>query len=359
VHVTDDTGVARVSINNHTTALVSGDVRDGWWRTVITVPRWAEPGWRDLQIDVHDRVSKPASREYLDVYKVIDDNPDYNLPKVRDITMPAKVDVRTEGQTFRFKAHITDDASGVADTYVCFIYPSDGAFLQYDACPSLELVSGTRRDGVWAADVRIRRGSVSGDYSSSVYVVDRSHSYGREFMGPTYYRYYTNDGANPTDYFAQVPNGEGDLSVVGISDPTAPVLKALSITPNDIDTLPGPVTVGVDFHLVDDDGDGVRSIGGVVCSGDNSQCFWGAEAIETPQSGSRANGWWHIDVDFPQGVSPGTYYLQVWAQDAGHWRSWISPGSPSAADVENDPSFSVLTADQLGDDPGVVNVVQH
>jgi hypothetical protein len=239
-------------------------------------------------------------------------------------------------------------------------YPSEGEYLTaYDGCPALELVSGTIRDGIWAADLRIRKGSLSGDWNVSVFVYDRAHSEYKSYMGPDSFRYWSNNYTYFDDNFALLPNDEGRFTVLGQSDPSAPVLKTLSITPNNIDTLPGPVTVGVDFHLVDDDGDGVSSIGGLICTGDNTQCFWGAEAIETPQSGTRANGWWHIDVNFPQGVSPGTYYLQVWAQDAGHWRSWISPGDPTEEDIAGDASFAVLTADQLGDDPGVVNVVPH
>jgi len=68
MHITDDTGVARVQLSASTRAeasLVRGTKRDGVWSAIMVVERFASPGPKDLWFVITDRGRTNVPRESL------------------------------------------------------------------------------------------------------------------------------------------------------------------------------------------------------------------------------------------------------------------------------------------------------
>ena len=75
--------------------------------------------------------------------------------------------------------------------------------------------------------------------------------------------------------------------------------------------------------------------------------------IAQPQMSSQANGLWRATLTLPQGLPPGTYGVAIALWDAGHLRTYVSPGAlAGAADL-------VLGAAELGEGTGFVTVVDN
>lgn len=369
VHVTDDTGVARVTAGlgaaDGGTApdaggadgrLVSGDVRDGVWELEYAVMRWSVPGTFYVSVTARDRLGRWSWKDFpATTLTVLDRNPDVQPPQVVSLLQPRAtdpaVDVRTAQQDVVVKARVTDRVSGVWYVSMCLLKPQDGYYTNLQ-CWNADLVSGDVHDGVWRRALRIPRGSTGGDWNVEVSVVDQAKSGEVRYLGPDVYRSWTNDGTNPDRSVIALPTGQGVFPVRGSLDSTPAAIDEVTIAPAEVDTLPSAQTITVRVHAKDAPGEGVTSVGGIIgggnpdgtSSGQDTVSFWMDDF--TLVAGTPLDGWWEGRVDLPQGTPPGTYYLQTWVQDAGHWRSYVaqpSASDPTALTIPGDSTVTVVT----------------
>jgi len=371
IHATDDTGIRGMQVSSDGTfgpgELVAGTVRDGWWKSYGYIPRWSEPSTAAVQIDLGDRAGRHFGKQFPDVFTIKDSDPDTSPPVVTALTVsPDNVDVRTASQTVTVMAHVTDDASGMrGGGTACLMHPLNGGWTN-NACPSLSLASGTPTNGWWTSKIVVPQGSVGADWDVALVITDNAHPNADNWwLGPDLCRSWLPcDGGYPNENIHSLPNGAGQVHVTGTADNDAPDLVSLTISPDQIDTLPGDVTVGFDVHATDEDSTGAPDSDGITdvtvylhaagSTTDGSPTFATQDSTD-PISGTRNDGVWHISITVPQGTPPGSYAVQVMVEDAGHWRSWVSPASPYAG---TDGQMT-MTAAQAGPDNGTVTVVQH
>jgi Ca2+-binding RTX toxin-like protein len=373
VHAVDDTGVryvqagaqsadASVAVPMGSPTLVSGTVRDGWWQSRFIVPRWLPPAALNADIWLTDRAGRLGYGEFAGAFTVVDLAPDRRTPTVASVTLTPStgawpLDVRAADRSVTVTAHITDDVSGVLGLPdLCVDYPSDGDYLQAGACGQLTRVAGTTRDGTWRGTVTVPKGGVGGDWDVRITATDIAHpAASPQWFGPDNYRAWTEDGAAPDPCAHLFPNGAGAFAVLGVYDPQPADLVSVTITPATVDTLTGDAAVDLAVLARDRDGDGVTAVGAALRSTDPSRDgpSWPPVEAQAPSSGTTTDGVWHLALTLPQGTAVGSYPLQVWVQDAGHWRCWVAPSSPSAGDS----SCATLTPDQLGGSDGTVTVV--
>jgi hypothetical protein len=361
VRITDDTGIRSVQFLANDDAghalslsepnLVHGTVRDGLWKVLVGVPRWSEPALLDIEVFTRDRVGRDAVRTYPDALRIIDRNPDTELPTVRLLrpTGVGTVDVRESPQRVTIEARITDAVSGVSHGgSFCLWRPFEDGYTNLP-CGLVDLVSGDQHDGVWRSQVTIPRGSIGGDWNVGIWVTDNAHRADQaHWMGPDIYRQLTWDGTNasPTDHL--FADGRGRISVIGTQDSTAAQVVSADVTPTEVDTLPGDTTVHIRVHATDARGEGVTEVFAGLGRG-----TWNFGDIELPgaelqlASGTHVDGIWEGDITLPQGIPPGTYYLSVTVQDLTHWRHYVAADSPAATEPDNliltnDPKVTVI-----------------
>lgn len=351
VHVTDDTGVAEVSVSAGDDSgngitwgygdLVEGTVRDGWWEATLVAAHWSAPGKFTLAVSLRDRVGRRSSRSYPDqVLTVADSNPDLDLPQVQLLSPApsASYDVRSAGQDVTVRARINDAVSGVWYADLCLYKPRDG-FYGNLPCAGGDLVSGDRHSGVWQAVVRIPKGETGGDWNVGIDTLDWAHKDESpvQWMGPDLYRYWTNDGQNTDTFVQPLPDGLGRFSVLGTTDSVPPTIDSLSLSPDHVDTLNGPATVTVTVHAQDAPGEGVTDVGLALTSTTDPEDQLVPLLDLALTDGTAVDGTWTGTFTLPQGSPPSTYWVQAWAEDVTHFRSYASSDAPFAGDPDQTP----------------------
>jgi hypothetical protein len=334
VHLTDDTGVARVQIGQTFPTLRSGTVRDGWWATTMRIPQWSEPGTVQITAFIIDRVNRTPSHTWPSpTLTVIDNSPDRSAPVALELASPSSAytaDVRTANKKMHVRAHLADIGSGIGSASFCLMRPmADGWYTNLE-CGWAERVSGTANDGWYESDVVIPQGSVGGDWNIALWLQDRAHpGLAHYWMGPDNYRAWTQHGVDERAHL--LPNGAGRFTVIGSTDSNAPSITDLVASPNSVDTLPGPVSVRVSVHAVDVEG--VTGIGAALSAcGDGSNMNSPSYLIDgfTLVSGTPKDGMWVADKQLPQGTPSGEYCFASWVQDVSHRRSYVSASSQYA-----------------------------
>ena len=284
VHVTDDTGVRRVQIGGTgifvgTPSLVSGTIRNGWWKATTYIQRYASPMSVSLLINMTDRVGRQSFQQFDDALTIIDRTPDTVLPAVVSLSRTSStgtfpIDVTSTGRSVTVKAHVTDNLSGVELINACIYAPSDDGYLQVGWCPGMELYSGTERDGWYRATMDIPAHSVGGDWNALVIVTDKAHPSSEErWLGPDLYRVWS---AECDDLYRQLPGVDARFAVDGANNSAAPALVSMTASPTSVDTLPGPATVTVGVHATDAADEGVTQVGLYPYAIGDSAGAWGS-----------------------------------------------------------------------------------
>lgn len=340
VRVTDDTGVAAVQAWNAAT-LVSGTPRDGVWETTLRVPRYVEPGPRDLDVFVRDRVGRDVGVTRRGAYDVVNSRVDREMPQLRSLRLDrASVDVRASAQTITATARVTDDLAGSDYPVLCpaRAFPTgEPRFRQAGACERMEKVSGTATDSVWRATYTVARGAPSGTWNFAVWLSDAAgNRNGDDFWyGPDQ---FAANGPVPDPWIHAVPDGGGAFQVVGTTPDThAPVLGSLRLTPSVVDTSRGAVRITADVRASD-----VEGLSGVFVFVSGWPGYPDAPEWTSPltlawvedfvlQSGTRKDGVWRATFVVPAGTPDGEYSISVGLEDSSHFESWASP-DPSSPD---------------------------
>jgi hypothetical protein len=361
VHVVDDTGVSGVAIDasdatpwytsRNTAHLVSGDIRDGWWESQLTFPRYARPGTFVPDVLAVDRVQR-ENRDVLADFPltVVDTTPDTELPAVT-LEKPLLQDsynVESGPATIPVRAHITDALSGVDPRRIFAILwsPNPDGFEVLGHTASLNLASGNLHDGIWTGEVGLAQGEQSGDWNLEIFVRDRANSgseYGVDYWGPAMY-------GGPSMRIDRenlpIPAGLGSVSVLGSDpDPIPPTVHGVSVTPDTVDTLPGATSVTITGQA-EDSGSGVAMLAFRLrpATIDNDTPILGSGS--TLIAGTTADGTWSGTIQLPQGVPPGTYYLQVFAYDEdGNSAIYMGNGFPDnwfAGVLDTNPTVTVV-----------------
>jgi len=343
VHVTDDTGITGVEFfaaltNTATVELpfptqVSGGPRNGVFEVTGTVNRYAPAGDYAVSVRTLDRVGRDQTVE-LGVLHVSDSDADTQLPQMVALQSPlpdASYDVRTQDRQVVVSARFTDDKSGTKAAYFCFEGPQVGG---WNPCADAELVSGTRLDGTWRANITVPQDTAGGTYSIHAYVGDRAHNdYGIHWVGPSYSAQVraTNFGHQLPTGMYDIPGERGDFTVVGSVDNHPPVLTSLSMTPSTIDTLGSEQVVHFTVTATDATGEGVTAVELQVDSPSGMATDAQLQrAYLTRTSGTATDGVWEGDVVFPQGTPPGAYPIWVMVVDKTHGSCYASSSDLNA-----------------------------
>lgn len=363
IRVTDDTGVTGVQVGAQHEAdgligyatggraqLVSGTARDGWWSGTLTVPMYIDAGAMTVNAFITDRVGRNSSGSFPQVLTVASRSTDLQPPVVSSFTLNrTSFDVRTTAKAATATVRLTDDRAGVAQTpYLCAYRPANGAFIQL-GCENLQLVSGTTRDGIWTATHVIEAGEIGGTWNFAVWVEDASSRHGTQYYnGPDLRAWFEARDGEGTGGLA-LPGGSGRFVVTGTGDNNTPVLSRLTMTPSTLPLSGAPQDVVVDVTATDVEGVGNVSLYLSDATGD-LQLY--SSSDPTLVSGTRRSGVWRHTVTVPGGTPPGTYFAQVVVEDATHWTSYVSPGSPYA----DQAGQGVLSPTQLAGGPGVLTI---
>ena len=304
---------------------VSGTDKDGTWQLDLTIPA----GHPDItesfdftavdHFDRYERHGAPGS------FRIIDANPDAELPRV-EVVAPAPlqlVDTRDGARTLTVDLHVTDQGTGTHSVAVVLWSPprSEADYgYGYDSGSGIgltaTLVSGTRWDGRWRATYTFPQGTVAGDWGLAVGVTDRarpwSHfgdwSHWSAHAGP--YTTYTRHQGQP------FPDGAGRFRVLGSGDGVPPTVTDLSVDDSTVRHGQGQY-VRVRLRAPDvGAGTKVVSVRFVSDSGAATYPGWST----TPD----AEGFWNILVSFPAELPVGTYRGAVFVKDLRNFRLWTS-----------------------------------
>jgi hypothetical protein len=372
VHLRDDTGVERVSVQTYDpgpdfdprwpgatvgdalgprfgnyVGLVSGTATDGVWEVTDFARRHSAAGTFHVEFHITDVAGRQSTATFLDQIEVVDADPDRQPPTVVAASVrPTSgtgfpIDVRSEAAELLVEARITDDLSGVtqregdvAPPLACLNYALDGEYRQAGACSELELVAGDTRDGLHRVTMRIPQGSSGGDWNLVLLVNDRAGSaltYRSEWLGPDMYQPYADGRVDDGPWIRPLPDGAGRIPVRSHDASSPPYVTDATVIPAEVDSREADHVVRVLVRAGDPDGD-LRLVTGFL-HGDGSAGSPTFQRIGSgPVSGDGHNAEWYVDFMVPTGTPPGTYYLQISVQDAaGNTRSYFSPSSPHAS----------------------------
>jgi Ca2+-binding RTX toxin-like protein len=235
---------------------------------------------------------------------------DGSAPVVAEVTAtPSTVDVSEAARTVRLQAHVTDD-TGVKRVQL--------------ATGLARLVSGTARDGVWAATIRVPRFIAPGPRDVDVFVHDR--------VGRT---------AFPTR-----PNVYTVINTV--VDRQMPVVRSLSLSTTAVDVRSAARPITATVHLTDD----------LAGAADLYLCPAHAFPTGTPSfrqagscvsmrqvSGVPTDSSWAATYLVPQAAPSGTWNFAVWVNDAaGNSPNdfWLGPDQLAALQPTSEPRYRAI-----------------
>jgi hypothetical protein len=242
---------------------------------------------------------------------------------------------------------VTDELSGTNDVQIFLNAPrADGALL-YQYCSPIRLSSGDVHDGVWTASIPIEEDQLGGDWSVWIGTRDRAHrdsAHWLNWWGPGEYVYHDGDLARDRPF----PDNMGTVRILGRTrtDSTAPTMSSVQVTPDHVDTLPGPATVDVTLSAADVG----RGVSGVYVqlmpsAADENPPYYLSASLNLV-AGSHAEGTWSGSISLAQGVPPGTYYVRVmvWDRDqnTSYYVSSSCPNAWYAMPIESNPTVTIV-----------------
>lgn len=209
--------------------LVSGTVRDGWWRAVMTVPARSASGTWNLSAWVEDDSTRWGLTFWdgPDLHAWQQANPPvtgvplpgrggrFTVQGVGDTNAPVVSTVRISPSTVNGMAGPTRvtvdvaarDVEGISAVSL-FARGQDSESGVDLAVSEAQRVSGTARDGVWRFTVDVVQGTPPGTYYLQVVVEDLTHWV--TFVSPGYPH---SESGIPTLSPAQLPGGTGVITV--------------------------------------------------------------------------------------------------------------------------------------------------
>jgi hypothetical protein len=216
--------------------------------------------------------------------------PDAAPPAVRTVRFSSTiVDTRRHARVLTVRIRATDD-SGVAAMRIWLW----GSSVRHSG-GRMALTSGTPKDGVWVARLRIPRWQGNSVAKLAVEMSDldnRWRNYGPKRLAAIGQR--------------------GTVRILSRTDPAPPTVRLRSVRPGTVDVRTGKQTATV-LVRVRDRGSGVRSVQMTV-SGPNDSTFDGGLRL-TRVAGTRYDGVWRGTIEFAPCRPAGSWDVTVFAWD--------------------------------------------
>jgi hypothetical protein len=280
---------------------VSGTDTDGTWRAVVTVPHYSEAGtWRVTAITLEDNVGNtrlvpPSNAGFPSTIEVTNGTPDTEAPILTGLSIePSSVNTSSSDQTVLVTAHVTDNLSGVRDYSGEISFKSPTSYQWAEG--TFHKISGIDTNGVYQAEVKVRRYATSGTWPV--------------------YGFALYDNAGNVRYYG------GKLTEMGLphtievesaeEDGEAPVLQSLTIEPSTVNPYSSSQVAIATAHITD-----------------NLSGFWFGylrfRSAATSQSttaefyrvaGTETDGIYRAELGFNRYIAAGPWYLEgVWLAD--------------------------------------------
>jgi Ca2+-binding RTX toxin-like protein len=316
LHVTDDTGVERVSVQSpyetrwfprSAPSLVSGTLRDGWWEGTLEFRAGMVPGTFRPIVLIQDRLTRLAEIALEEPsVMVLNDVPDLENPGVTLLSPgpDEKFELAPDGESVRIKIRVTDAASGVDPDGVNYIVwaPRRDGVLTFGVGGGFELKRGDLHDGIWHGVAGFDPDAVGGRWNLGIRVRDRAGN-SAVYWGPDEYPYRVGEASNWDNL--PLPGEMGIVNLIGrtSTDTRDPKADSAEVDTTTVDTLRGPATVRVTLHAADA-GIGVE---GMLVSlidpdtGDGPPYF---DVNPDLVSGTHRDGTWSGKIVLPQGTPP-------------------------------------------------------
>lgn len=229
-------------------------------------------------------------------------------PAATDLTAtPATVDVSDSAQTIQLHAHVTDD-TGVKS-------------VQLGPSPA-SLVSGTVRDGIWTAPIRVPRYIAPGPRGITVTMTDRVGRWATADFSDA----YTALDTNPDTQMPVLQSISLDRAAVDVRDASQSITATIDVT----DDLAGPT----DLYLC-----GAHAFP----TGRFRQA--GACQAMHQTSGDPTDSTWAATYVVPKGAPSGTWNFEVWISDASGNSDndfWFGPDELAAIGPTNEPRYRAI-----------------
>lgn len=338
-HVTDDTGVKTVQIGPRTATLIAGSRRDGVWKAAIEVPRFIAPGPRPLLISARDRVGRSAYETRENVYTVVNNLIDREMPVMTSFSLSTDVvDVRASAQPITATMTVTDDLAGPKDVGLCFTQPNaDGrSYGPIGVCEPMSRVWGGPQSSTWQVTISVPQGSVGGTWNARVRISDAADNLDDDLWYAP--QEFATVAHFDEPYNKQIPAGAGAFTVVGAApDLHAPELTSLTLNPSTVDTSRGAVRVTASISGTDDEGISAARVNISGRPANATPGTWPSVAVAAVSdfhlvSGTVKNGTWQADFVVPGGTPDGRYWIEAGFSDRSNSTSWASPDSGWAID---------------------------
>jgi hypothetical protein len=144
---------------------------DASFVVVMTVPRWAEQGvWTVEAVNLVDEVGNTAAVAVPSVTFTQNGIGDITPPTLRTFSIdPVAVDVRNAAATVSLQARVTDDRSGVADTFGTIVFRSPSGHQELSASVGTgQRIFGNVVDGVYRASLAVPTSAENGTWTLRV-----------------------------------------------------------------------------------------------------------------------------------------------------------------------------------------------
>ena len=160
----------------------AGSARRGTWAGELRIPRFVPAGRWDLEVRVTDNVGKVRilrarrlAAVGLPAHLTVSSRTDTERAAVARVRFTRSVDVRSAPGRVRVRVRATDERSGVSRVNVIMWQPPDAVVPAPSPSRDARRVSGSGRDGIWKAVLRVEDcASWPGEWAVSVWVWDRA-----------------------------------------------------------------------------------------------------------------------------------------------------------------------------------------
>lgn len=297
---------------------ISGDSRNGVYRTIVTIPQWAQPGTWSLRISFIDSVGNratflPAQLASLGLpYQFnVTSTPDTTTPVLQSADFsPPSIDVSAADQNVTLTMRFTDDLSGVRDfgpghAILAVLRSPSGLQEKHlqDTLFSVVSSSPDNRDRTVRITFPMPRYSEPGQWQlRSIRLVDAAGNQRTAASHPA----WLTVASSPYDRFG-------------------PGISALSVTPQVVNTASAPARIDVEMTVFDDlsgvDFSRCTPSGPCLLYGLILRSPSGQQTVNVPMppgariSGSPLRGTWRTSATIPRFSETGTWTLEARIHD--------------------------------------------
>lgn len=314
----------------------TGDAYSGRWQLSLPLDETADHGMWRAEITLTEDFSN-ATRRYgeggdpfpakcIEYFHVGDaGDGDSDAPLLQEISVtPGTVDLTAGAATAFVTVQVTDEVHGFSYGEVIVYNPDDNrtGYVLFD---NWNRVGGDAHNGIYQVEVPVPLYGKPGSWSVGVRLTDEngaSQDYPYDTPVPP--------GLDPT---FQVTNA-------GLVDAVAPVITAIDISPDPVDTSGAPAQVQVTVSIDDDLSGVLEAYAYFFNPADEYQAGLFANLGANRISGDELSGIYQITQTLPQGSATGQWRVRVFLRDHAGNAVYYGQGSATYPDA-NDGYFTV------------------